>query len=228
MLYRTLIFLLIPFISQTQDICKGYFAHQEGTAWTITSYDKKKKEAGKLQYEVLFNEAGAEGRDITFMYSHFDKEGEKVTGGEVVSTCANNTFTTTFSGIMAESFPQTADVQAEISGDLIQYPNQMTAGQKLPDANVVISTKIEDGMSLLKVTTEITNRKVVGFEKIVTPAGTFDCVKITYDAKIKMILTKTISMVEYLAEGIGVVRSESYDKKGELAGYSELSELKRP
>jgi hypothetical protein len=217
-------FLFItPFLLAGQDICKGYYAFEEGTSWTMTTYNKNKKKTGSAAYEVLFNEVENGIQTTTFTFEIFDKNNEKTNSGEFTGTCQNNTFTTSFNGFFGETMPQSADIEVEISGDFIQYPSTMTAGQKLPDAQIVIASRIENGLALFKVTNDITNRKVIGFEKIVTPAGTFDCVKISYDAKIKMLITRSLQVVEYMAVGVGIVRSEQYDKKGELTGFTEIS-----
>ncbi|MFZ1704793.1 MAG: hypothetical protein WAT79_10640 [Saprospiraceae bacterium] len=223
-LISSLLFIIImPFATIGQDLCKGYFAHEEGSKWIMTTYDKNKKKSGSISYEVLFNEVEAGENIITFTYEGKDEDDEEMYKGDFTGTCSNHTFTSSFSGLFGDAMPKTADVEVEISGDFVQYPHTLKPGESLPDANIVIASKIEGGMTLLKVTSEISNRKVVGFEKIVTPAGTFDCVKITYDAKIKMVISKTVQVVEYMAQGIGIVRSEHYNKKGDLSGYSELS-----
>lgn len=224
-LYSLLVFNAVTLVAQ--DACKGYFAYEEGTKWTMTSYNKNKKKTSEVTYELLFHE-NENGQDTyTFSYETFDKDQEKMSSGEFTGTCSENTFTSSVSGLFTESMPETPDVQIEITGDFIQYPRDMVAGQKLPDAQIIVASSIENGMNLFKATTDITNRKVIGKEKIVTPAGTFECLKISYDAKIKMIISRSIQVVEYVADGIGVVRSEQYDKKGELAGYSEITALSK-
>jgi hypothetical protein len=35
--------------------------------------------------------------------------------------------------------------------------------------------------------------------------------------------TVEMSTVEWIAENVGVIRSENYDKKGKMTGYTELS-----
>jgi hypothetical protein len=79
------------------------------------------------------------------------------------------------------------------------------------------------------MTVTITDRKVVGKESVTTPAGTFDCFKITSNSTIK---TKTVvgitmefSAIEWLAPKAAIVKSESY-KKGKLQGYTLLTKLK--
>ena len=86
-------------------------------------------------------------------------------------------------------------------------------------------------MANMTMTIKILNRKVESKESITTPAGTFSCFKITYDmessTKIMGMNTNVkLSSIDYLAEGIGVVKTESYDKKGELSGYSLLTAYK--
>ncbi|MBK6362869.1 MAG: hypothetical protein IPN49_14495 [Saprospiraceae bacterium] len=227
-LYSAIFFLsLLPAFLMSQDICKGYFVFEDGSSWTMTNFDKKKKKTGSISYELDWTEDEGGVKSMTYLYTSSDEDDEKIAEGKFTATCSDNTFSTSFSGLFGESIPETSDIQVEISGDLIQYTNEMTAGQKLPDASIVVSSKIENGLNLFKVTNDITNRKVIGFEKVITPAGTFDCVKITYEAKIKMLISRTVTVVEYLAKGKGVVRSESYNKKGELTGYTELTEWRK-
>ena len=76
----------------------------------------------------------------------------------------------------------------------------------------------------------ITNRKIVGKESVTTPAGTFECDKITSDltveTKMAIGFTLSFSTVEWLAPKVAVVKSESY-KKGKLQGYSLLAKIGR-
>lgn len=212
----------------TQEICKGFFAHQEGMTWTTTSYNKNKKKTGSIAYEVLFNDVEDGVNTIIFGYKGMDEDGEEMYSGEFTGTCADNVFTTSHSGTFADIIEQTANMEVEITGDLVQYPFNLNAGDKLQDASVTLVSRVENGLSLLKVTSDVFNRKVIGREKVVTPAGTFDCIKISYDAKVKMLISKSMSIVEYLSEGVGIVRSEQYDKKGNLSGYTEITSLKKP
>jgi len=211
-----------------QDICKGFYAYQEGASWTMTSYNKKMKKTGSIAYEVLYNDFENGVNTITFGYKGMDDDDEEMYSGEFTGTCTNQVFTTSHSGTFSDIIEQTSNMEVEISGDLVQYPANMNAGDKLPDASVTLVTKVENGLSLLKVTSDVFNRKVIGTEKVVTPAGTFDCVKVSYDAKVKLLITKSMSVVEYLAEGIGIVRSEQYDKKGNLSGYTEITGFTKP
>jgi hypothetical protein len=79
----------------------------------------------------------------------------------------------------------------------------------------------------MKMMAEVTNRKVEAQEDISVKAGTFNCYKFssTVNGSAMGIKTKT-SNIDWYARGIGVVRTESYDKNGKLQSYTELVEVK--
>jgi hypothetical protein len=85
-----------------------------------------------------------------------------------------------------------------------------------------------NGMTLMNMSIGISNRKVEAIENVVTDAGTFSCYKISYDATTKMGgFTVASKGVEYYNNDIGMVKSEAYDKKGELQSTTILSTLKK-
>ena len=57
----------------------------------------------------------------------------------------------------------------------------------------------------------------MGEEKVSTTAGKFDCIKISYLKRTKIVLkTETVRVTEWYAKGVGLVKSEAYDTKGKL------------
>ena len=75
--------------------------------------------------------------------------------------------------------------------------------------------------------TTIYNRKVEAEEEISTKAGTFKCFKISYDILTDAMIDIKGSAIEWIAKDVGAVRTESYNKKGKLTGYSELVKLEK-
>lgn len=73
-----------------------------------------------------------------------------------------------------------------VEGDDVKFPINVTDGQSLPDASYTLS--MNQGGKVTKIVSTIRDRKVEGREKVTTPAGTFDCYKITanVDAEIQM------------------------------------------
>jgi hypothetical protein len=78
------------------------------------------------------------------------------------------------------------------------------------------------GVKMMTMTVVVTNRKVEAVENITVPAGTYECYKITYDIESKMMFKVQTKAVEWYSMNIGLVKSETYDQKGKLAGSSEL------
>ena len=124
---------------------------------------------------------------------------------------------------MQQSF---ANMEVSIEGEDLTIPKKLTEGQELPDASTNIKAGT-GGINIVNMTVNITDRRVLGKESVTTPAGTFDCYKVTQTTDVKMMLGKEFSSIEYYAEGIGVVRSETYDKKGNLDGYMELTSFEK-
>lgn len=77
----------------------------------------------------------------------------------------------------------------------------------------------------MNMTMEMVDRKVEGKESLTTSAGTFDCYVISYTTEMKMGLNTMFKNKEWIAEGVGMVKSENYNKNGKLMGYSELTKI---
>lgn len=87
------------------------------------------------------------------------------------------------------------------------------AGESMPDWKYSIT------LNMLKNNVTVSGASYMGTETISTTAGKFDCIKISYLKRTKILLkTETLRVTEWYSEGVGLVRSESYDTKGKLHG----------
>jgi hypothetical protein len=115
-----------------------------------------------------------------------------------------------------------------VDGDFLELPSNLSAGMDLKNANIEVKVT-NSGVPIMTMNMEVYDRKVEGFENVTTPAGTFDCVKISFKARTKMgraiPIKVEISGAEWFAKDTGLVRSESYDKKNKLTGYTILTEF---
>jgi hypothetical protein len=128
-------------------------------------------------------------------------------------------FQSLMSGPMLQQNP---DMQAEITGTDIEWPNNLSVGQELPDANV--SMKMNMGGISMTMEMDITARKVEKKETVTTPAGTFDCYVVYSETHSKMMMAnQTFPSRTWLAEGVGMVKNESYNKNGKLTNYMLLT-----
>ena len=93
----------------------------------------------------------------------------------------------------------------------------------LPDADML--AVINMSPIKMRLTFIMTNRKVVGEETITTPAGTFDCIVLTYDYESKMGIKVTGSTKQWFAEGIGLVKQIDLNKKGKETNRTLLTKF---
>ena len=70
--------------------------------------------------------------------------------------------------------------------------------------------------------TTLSHRKVVGKESITTPAGTFDCIKLSYEVQTQILSSVSGSAIEWYAADVGIVKTVSYNKTGKMIGYSQM------
>ncbi len=126
-----------------------------------------------------------------------------------------------FAGMQKEGQP----FKVEIVGVPMELPGSMTPGQVLKDANATMTMD----MGIMKMRTEIkmTDGKCLVIEEITVPAGTFKCHKITQTTTTtimkKPIVSKTVS---WYALGVGTIKTESYNEKGDLQNSMELASLR--
>jgi len=111
----------------------------------------------------------------------------------------------------------------------IEMPSKLTIGSSLKDADVKI--KVYQGQNLISdMVISLVNRKVEAIESITTPAGTFKCYKISSESKTSSKIMgysseSTIKVVDFFAENVGMVKSQTYDIKGKLSGYSVINKI---
>jgi hypothetical protein len=119
---------------------------------------------------------------------------------------------------------QNAAIKLEVSGDALELPSNLAVGQTLKDATfhlkgIMGEVKLMDRDFIIK------ERKVEDKETIETPAGKFDCFKVSYLTETTGMMgkTRTLKSVTWFAKGPGMVRNESYDEKGKRTGYMLLT-----
>lgn len=124
-------------------------------------------------------------------------------------------------------------VDVNIEAQQLQMPLSLSVGQTLADEDVTKTTiKMTGVMNMtFYTTTSYKNRKVEAIEDVNTPAGTFNCFKISYDLEVNMDMGmmkqgSAQKMIEWLSPEIGMVKTEQYDKKGKLSSSTVLSEVK--
>jgi hypothetical protein len=213
--------------AQTND-CNGYFAYKTGTKLEIILYDKKDKLSTVIKYLVGKNTNVSGGSEVFFNAQTFDSKDKLLVMGDYSVLCKDGQVYADVRNVASDMFPKTADMEVDVTGDKLIYPHKLAKGQKLNDVDAQIKCGMKGGMTIMTIKMNLTNRVVEGFETVETPAGKFECVKITYDSDIKMPLMKRQGKtVEYLSKGIGVVKVESFDSKGKKYSSQMLTKLEK-
>ncbi len=220
------LFLFVAGVLTAQD-CTTFFPFKQGATIEYTHYDKKDKvSASTMQKITLVEDKGDAGISATIEAQINDKKGEEAMTTAYDIRCQDNTLYMDITAMMPELTQSFGQMEIEMTGDDLQLPSRLTVGQALPDATMQIKAGT-GGMSIMNMTIEIVDRKVEGRETVETPAGTFDCYKINQTTKTKMLVSKTFTSTEWYAEGVGIVKSESYDKKGNVESYSLLTRFSK-
>lgn len=222
----TLIFAGFVSFAFTQE-CKMYFPADEGTEIEITNYDKKDKVSGTNVQKIIRKEVDGDNLTLGIYQETHDEKGELVGSGEFEIRCEEGTFYVDMRSYLDDKTMSAYEgMELAVETSDMEMPSDMSVGQTLPDASItaVISNQ---GIKMITMTINITNRTVEAIEDITTPAGTFECYKLTYDIHTKMMFKIEAHAVEWLSEDVGQVRTESYNKKGKLQSYSVLTGLKK-
>lgn len=201
-----------------QEDCSKYYPVRDGAKFEISLYDDKMKEQGKVTYSVD-NDGGD---TVLYTMEITDDKSGSVASSQYGMTCKDDGVSIDFKSMMGSGMgSRFTDMEVEVTGDNIYLPNNLTVGDVLPDASMEIDVK---GMPVaMKSFIKMTNRKVEGRESITTPAGTFDCLIISYNTEFKMGVKNVGQTKQWLAEDVGMVKSQDYNKKGKLRSISLLT-----
>ena len=217
-LYTLATFLLIATFGYSQEDCSAYYPLEEGTKFQITNYDKNDKPGAVIDYLVK----ESTGDSALIYYEMMDEKGEVVLTSEYGIKCENDGISIDFNSLAAPGMMQQyQEMEVDLTGTNLYLPNDLSVGQSLPDADLLMNVRMTP--INMKLTVKIFDRKVEGKETITTPAGTFDCIVISQTSETKMGVKVTASSREWYAANVGLVKQESYNKKGKLIGRSELT-----
>jgi len=210
----------ISFTSVSQDACKTYYPLEEGVKFEMTTYNKKGKKEGVVNYKVT----DIDNDTATIETIIYDEKGKEIITSNYQILCEGDKISIDFKSMISpEMFKQYKDMDMDITGNNIELPNDLQIGQTLKDARMNMA--INMGGITMNMSVDMLNRKVNNKESITTLAGTFECYALSYDSEIKMGFKMKFIIKEWIAEGVGVVKSETYNKKGKLMGYSELTKF---
>lgn len=114
----------------------------------------------------------------------------------------------------------------KISSDSVAIPTKPEIGQMLPESSCEASILRGTGDVMMSMNVLLINRKVDATEVISTPAGRFNCYRISSDKLVFSGISKNkTKIIEWYAVNVGLVRMEERQAKGKLISYKVIESL---
>lgn len=225
----TLTIVFISFFTKAQDNCSAFYPMTEGASFSYNLYDKKDKPSGTTEYKVIKVENDSGNTVATMNVKAGGTKPKDQMELEYQVTCNGDGISIDFNSMLSPQLKaqmEQMDAEINVTGTNIEIPNNLSVGQELRDGELLVAMS----MSGIKMNTEVktTDRKVIGEETVITPAGTFDCYVLTSTISTKAMMAK-INMSDklWLAKGVGIVKQETYNKKGKLESRMELASFSK-
>ena len=210
-----------------------FYTLEEGRHFEMANYNGKDKLQATVLYTITDVSETGGGYEATLNTKTLDKKDKELAAGDMIVRCDDGLLKMDIQHMLngMKQLQTTEGMEVDIQGDHLIIPASLSVGDVLPESTTTVTMKMADtnvGMSTMDFA--IKNRTVAGQEEMTTPAGTFSCYKITYDMDMNVKVmgmgrTTNLTGTEWIAEGVGMVRNEQYDKNGKLNSYSVLTKL---
>lgn len=211
-----------------QDCSQAFYAMKEKTKVTMSNFDGKGKLTSTSETLVKAVKPTDKGFAATMEVVIKNEKGKTALDAKNYDVqCENGSIKLDISSMyMGDMAAQMKSMDVTVSGSGIDIPATLTEGQTLSDGDSQIKLG-SNGMTFMTMTFAIKNRKVEKKEKITVGAGTYEAYKITYDMDLKMLFKKSIKVAQWLVPSVGMIKSETYNAKGELEGTTEMTKFEQ-
>lgn len=199
---------------------------------TKLSFENKKdgKTVGTDKQEVVNVVTTAQGMEATI--SSESASTDKTGPVTYKILCNGNSISIDLKGLISQEIMKkmnASGLEAKIiSSENIEFPLSAKPGTELKDAKATIQIGIQ-GNPIGTVNIVIRNRKIEGEEKVTTPAGIFNCVKVTGDFEMESNIMsqskKQSKNTSWINESIGPVKTENTDAAGKVENSRILTKL---
>lgn len=215
--------------------CGDFEQFKTGTVFTTTNYNAKDKVESTVTSTVKSATNTATGVSATINAVMKDGKDKETMNADYTVTCEAGEVKMDMKAFAAGAASQQGkDMQLSFEGNTLNYPKTMSVGQTLPEGNMKVNMS-SNGTLAMTMDIRIYDRKVEAVESKTTPAGTWQCYKISYTSEYKSVMVamnmtipvKPRKTIEYFNYKVGSVRTETY-REDKLEGYSELTSLKKP
>ena len=206
---------------------RGFFPATEGMTMLYASQNAKGQTEMFVRQTVTEVEGSGDNMTVVYKSEVLEKNMKPVDIKPFkIQPIATTIHVTDGVAAMDMTFFAAPNVQSfvTIEGDKLRIPSSLSPGDRLDDANYVMTVSM--GIQV-KTEVSVTDHACLAIEEITVPAGAFTCHKITHTGVATTMRKITTSKnLSWYAPGIGIVKSENYDEKGKLTNTMVLQELK--
>ena len=215
-----LLVVLVTLPISAQQSCSPFYPSIEGQTYVVHQFNRKNKLSTITEHTITDKTAGT----INLAMRLKNERGEEIISGAFKVNCEDGETKLDPEALMSPGLrDQYKSMEYTILGNGLTYPKTLNVGQTLPDGEILM--KVDAGIMSMTIEITMTNRKVEREEKVITPAGTFDCYVITYTNTLKMGATQTNYTTQWIAKGVGMVKEETRKTNGKLVTKSILHEI---
>ncbi|MFC5045152.1 hypothetical protein ACFSTE_16560 [Aquimarina hainanensis] len=205
--------------------CEAISPYKKGMSLEYTNYNKKGK-VTSVEKHFIKEVNHTSGNLAIHIETSMLKGKNKAGNNTYILRCEDGNFFIDMANYISHNQNgQKGSFSINAKGDFLEFPPNMTTETVLKDGT--ISLQIGDSDASLSISEmKVLNRKVIERSDLTTPAGTFKGYKMKFDYLFEMGFIKFRgSGVEWYVEGIGIIRTESYSKKGKLKWVRELTKM---
>lgn len=227
-----LLIALLPLSVFAQN-CGGYYYLQDHSEIQMTSYDRDGKPSVVVTSRITGVSSIPGGIKSNFQTTVKDKDGQLMDQGQGTMKCLHGNLSVDMRQSMPSgSMKQFQNMRVKADEAYIVYPADMRVGQALPDASYHMEIyKNESDKRFATIDYTVSKRKVAGKEQVTTPAGSWNCFKITSSMTMKITIGIAIPMrfevTEWFAPDFGIVKTEDDRRNGKQVGSMELTRIKK-
>ena len=212
-------FLLLTGNLFSQD-CSNYYFLQNNKTVEMTITNGKGKESGKMTYVVSDSKKNGSSITATINSEFVDAKGKSITKATNNVKCENGVMQMDMKTFIPPAQTEQMKAgEAKATDVYLEYPANMNVGDQLKDGQFNMDYESSGLKSSIEIS--ITERRVEGKESVTTPAGTWECFRISAKNRIVSKVAGIgfpikMDVVEWFAPGFGIVKTESKSGKTEI------------
>jgi len=196
---------------------RPYFLDKKGMKASFVDKDAKSKTTGYSELTINEIQGNAENGTVTYMMQIMDAKYKPILDEPLIMKVQIKNGSVSF-----DPSTQLGKVLKgmTVTGDNMIIPSNISIGDIIKDYSLTTS------LGAIKTVTLFSNVKASGKETLIISNKPIECIIIENDIVTKIIgFEQKMHQKAWYGRGIGIVKSENYDKEGKLVATHQLTEI---